>query len=149
MALAAPPGPGAGSVEGMSTPAETGHPVHAPRSSEPTGRSIQLRALHAEAVARVARLDSDIAALRADRAADNADDEHDPEGVTLSSEWARLEGLRSAALTELADVEAAVARVADGDDGRCADCGGIIPVARLVARPTATRCVECAARAEA
>ncbi|WP_169582682.1 MULTISPECIES: TraR/DksA family transcriptional regulator [Microbacterium] len=110
-------------------------------------RSSQLGALHGEAVERLRRLDDHIAQLRSDRGADNADDEHDPEGVTLSTEWARLEGLRDAAIRELAEIDAAVARVAAGDDGRCVDCGGRIPIGRLIARPAATRCVDCATRA--
>ena len=36
-----------------------------------------------------------MAELRIDRSVDTADDEHDPEGVTLSTEWARLAGLRA------------------------------------------------------
>ncbi|MGL4255959.1 MAG: TraR/DksA family transcriptional regulator [Microbacterium sp.] len=116
---------------------------------DPDDRDVRLAELHASAQSRLDGLDRDIAQLRADRRADNADDEHDPEGVTLSSEWARLAGLREDAVRELADVDAALARRAVGDDGRCADCGRPIPVARLVARPTATRCVDCAARAGA
>ncbi len=116
-------------------------------SSAAADRDARLAALRASAQRRIEGLDRDIEELRADRGADNADDEHDPEGVTLSSEWARLTGLRDDATRELADVEAARARRAAGDDGRCADCGRSIPIARLIARPTATRCVDCAARA--
>lgn len=110
-------------------------------------RDLQLAAARAAALERVAGLEREIEELRADRGADNADDEHDPEGVTLSSEWARLTGLREAAARELAEVDAAVARRDSGDDGRCADCARRIPAARLLARPTATRCVDCAVRA--
>lgn len=110
-------------------------------------RSAQLSALRDEAVERLRRLDDDIAQLRSDRGTDNADDEHDPEGVTLSAEWARLEGLRDGAVRELAEIDAALARVAAGDDGRCVDCGRRIPIGRLIARPAATRCVDCATRA--
>jgi DnaK suppressor protein len=97
---------------------------------------------------RVEYLNAGMAALRVDRAADSADDEHDPEGVTLSAEWSRLEGLREAALVERAEIDAALARVGDGTYGVCEDCGRGIPSGRLDARPTATRCVDCAARAE-
>jgi RNA polymerase-binding transcription factor DksA len=110
-------------------------------------RDVQLAGLRTSAEQRLVRLDAEIAQLRADRGADSADDEHDPEGVTLSAEWARLTGLRDGAARELADVDAALARRASGDDGRCVDCGRSIPIARLAVRPTATRCVECAARA--
>ncbi|GAB2838621.1 TraR/DksA family transcriptional regulator [Microbacterium insulae] len=110
-------------------------------------RDAQLATLRDAAQTRLDALDRDIAELRRDRGADTADDEHDPEGVTLSSEWARLAGLREDAVRELAEADAAIARRAGGDDGRCADCGRSIPLARLIARPAATRCVECAVRA--
>lgn len=106
--------------------------------------------LDAERVAartRLETLDAEIAELRLDRGRESADDEHDPEGATLSGEWSKLEGLRTAAVAELADIDAALARVADGSYGVCVDCGRAIPVARLRARPTATRCVACAERA--
>ncbi|MCW3494707.1 TraR/DksA family transcriptional regulator [Microbacterium sp. SSM24] len=115
----------------------------------PDDRDALLAALRTASQGRAEGLERAIAQLRADRGADNADDEHDPEGVTLSSEWARLEGLREDAARELAEIDAAIARREAGDDGLCADCGRSIPIARLVARPTATRCVHCAARAGA
>jgi RNA polymerase-binding transcription factor DksA len=107
----------------------------------------QLEALRAEASARIAQLTLDIDALRADRGDGNADDEHDPEGVTLSAEWSMLAGLREQEQRTLAEVEASLARIADGSAGRCVDCGQAIPAARLEARPTAVRCVACAERA--
>lgn len=103
--------------------------------------------LGAAAERRLEQLDSELDELRTDRGRESADDEHDPEGVTLSGEWSTLEGLRAATLAELADVQAALARVADGTYGVCIDCGRKIPVARMQARPTATRCVDCAAKA--
>ena len=51
-------------------------------------------------------------------------------------------------LTELAEVEAAIARIADGTYGECSDCGQPIPAARLDAYPTARRCVACQEVAE-
>jgi RNA polymerase-binding protein DksA len=77
-----------------------------------------------------------------------ADDEHDPEGSTLSGEWAMLQALRTDAERELAEIDAALQRLAGGDYGRCARCGRDIPVARLLARPVATLCVACAEKAE-
>ena len=82
-----------------------------------------------------------------DRGADTADDEHDPEGATLSHEWSRLAGLRSDAERELAEMDVALARAAAGTYGVCVDCGTRIPDERPAARPTATRCVSCAERA--
>ena len=52
-------------------------------------------------------------------------------------------------LTELAEVEAALARMADGTYGECSECGQPIPVARLTAYPTARRCVACQEALEA
>lgn len=95
----------------------------------------------------LARLDRDDESLRADRADATADDEHDPEGSTLSGEWQRVDALRRSALAERAEVTAALQRVADGTYGVCAACGRPIPVGRLEARPMATLCVECAQRA--
>lgn len=103
----------------------------------------------AELVARIARFDETLAGLQSDRGAETADDEHDPEGATLSSEWSRLAGLRADAAGELRETDAALARAAGGGYGICTDCGGVIPEARLAARPTATRCVACAAKAGA
>jgi RNA polymerase-binding transcription factor DksA len=92
------------------------------------------------------RLDADDDSLRHDRADATADDEHDPEGSTLSGEWQRVEALRRAARAELAEVEASLARVAAGTYGVCANCGRDIPVERLEVRPHATMCVACASR---
>lgn len=106
-----------------------------------------LRRFAEELDERIAALDESLAVLRSERAADSADDEHDPEGVTLSAEWSRIAGIRADALRERADAEAALARVAAGTYGVCIDCGRGIPKPRLDARPTASRCVECAERA--
>lgn len=103
--------------------------------------------LRAQATARLAAMDATIAELRADRGADVADDEHDPEGVTLSGEWARIAGLHEAAVREIAEIDDAVQRWVAGTYGVCVDCGRGIPVARLRVRPFATRCVSCAEKA--
>ena len=44
---------------------------------------------------------------------------------------------------ELAEVEAALARIADGTYGTCIDCGAEIPAARLAVNPSARRCIAC------
>jgi RNA polymerase-binding transcription factor len=49
----------------------------------------------------------------------------------------------------LADVETALARLADGTYGECIDCGAGIPYGRLSAYPAAKRCVGCQEIAEA
>ena len=44
---------------------------------------------------------------------------------------------------ELRDIHAAQARLAAGTYGVCIDCGVAVPYARLVAYPTAKRCLGC------
>ncbi len=51
-------------------------------------------------------------------------------------------------LEELKDLEAARLRLAMGSYGTCSDCGGPIDKPRLLAYPTAKRCVECQRRYE-
>jgi len=112
---------------------------------------IELRALldelHDAAAVRIAAIDDTLRELRADRQSDVADDEHDPEGVTLSGEWSRAVALEEAARREMAEIDEAVRRWEDGTYGVCVDCGRGIPIARLRARPFATRCVSCAEKA--
>lgn len=54
----------------------------------------------------------------------------------------------NAQVRELSDVEAALARLAQGVYGVCSDCGADIDEARLRAYITAKRCQECQARHE-
>ncbi|HEY7788461.1 MAG TPA: TraR/DksA family transcriptional regulator, partial [Casimicrobiaceae bacterium] len=49
---------------------------------------------------------------------------------------------------ELGEVEAALARIADGSYGICVDCGVDIPAARLAVNPSARRCIACQERFE-
>ena len=66
----------------------------------------------------------------------------------------RLNGLlgaldaRERELRELALIEAARARAAEGGYGLCADYGEPIPFDRLQANPTALRCAACQGRRE-
>lgn len=59
-----------------------------------------------------------------------------------------LSKLSDVDLTILADVFAALQRVASGTYGRCVVCGEAIAAARLEAIPEAMRCVGCARVAE-
>jgi RNA polymerase-binding protein DksA len=43
----------------------------------------------------------------------------------------------------LAEIDAALDRIANGTYGRCTNCDGQIPVERLEALPWATLCIEC------
>ena len=49
---------------------------------------------------------------------------------------------------ELEEIDAALARLADGSYGECAECGGDIGTARLEVQPTARLCIECQERLE-
>lgn len=84
--------------------------------------------------------------LRRQRADLFDDDEHDPEGLPLSAQWSRLDGLRRATEGRIAEVDAALANAEAGRYGVCIACGRPIPPGRLEARPTATLCVACADR---
>lgn len=49
---------------------------------------------------------------------------------------------------ELRQIDDALQRLAAGDYGDCADCGGTIPLARLRVEPQASQCVACESRRE-
>jgi len=49
---------------------------------------------------------------------------------------------------ELSEIEAALARLADGTYGTCVECAAPIPFARLHANPSAARCIACQERLE-
>ncbi|KAA9110874.1 TraR/DksA family transcriptional regulator [Microbacterium rhizomatis] len=97
-----------------------------------------------ELEAALAAGDRRVEAIRSARSDTPADDEHDPEGSTLSGEWSAAIGLRDAAGQELAQIALAEARLDGGTYGVCEICGSEIPLERLRARPAAARCVRCA-----
>lgn len=105
-----------------------------------------LRAARESAQRRLAEVEVQLAQLRDARGAESADDEHDPEGGTLSAEWSRIEGVRVGVMAELVGIDAAFDRVSAGSYGICEVCADPIPEGRLEVRPTATRCVRCAGR---
>ncbi|QMU96881.1 TraR/DksA family transcriptional regulator [Microbacterium esteraromaticum] len=106
-----------------------------------------LAAQRTDAAARAAHAASALASLVHDRQGSNDDDEHDPEGVTLSSEWSRLSALADAAADEVRQYDEALERWDAGAYGVCASCGRPIPEARLEVRPFARLCVPCAEKA--
>jgi len=111
--------------------------------------AVELRDLLAErreAVLERERAGDEALAMMADaRGFADADDEHDPEGATLSQEWSRVAGLGAEAQRELREIDQALSRVDAGTYGICESCGRRIPVGRLRIRPMAARCVDCAA----
>lgn len=76
----------------------------------------------------------------------NADDEHDPEGHTIAFERSQVTSLSRRLEQHLAEVDAALARLAVGTYGVCQGCGKPIDPARLEARPAARECIACASR---
>jgi len=104
-----------------------------------------LAAERAAVLERLGRLELELAGIIQSGSV-GSDDEHDPEGATLAFERQHAAALLSRARQHLADIEAAMLRLAEGGYGRCAACGGPIGAARLAARPVATTCIRCARR---
>ena len=73
-----------------------------------------------------------------------ADDEHDPEGSTLTLERAREVALLDGTEKLLAELLEAEDRLEKGTYGTCENCGSEIPEARLEAKPAARLCINCA-----
>lgn len=106
----------------------------------------RLEAERQETLLRLARLTGDFDEVVAASRASNADDEHDPEGATIAFERAQLDALARQAQQHLAEVDAALERVAAGTYGACERCGAPIGAGRLEARPVARLCIRCASR---
>jgi len=104
----------------------------------------RLLAERADAQERAAEFDDQMSEVRHARSEASADDEHDPEGPTMTQEWSQRTAVLADVQSELAEIDHALARIADGTYGVCARCGKRITVARLDARPTATLCIDCA-----
>lgn len=99
----------------------------------------------AQALARLRYLTGDFEEVVAASRDSNSDDEHDPEGATIAFERAQVVALASQVRAHLAEIDAALDRLAAGTYGVCVRCGRPIGQARLEARPTARHCIECAA----
>jgi RNA polymerase-binding transcription factor DksA len=98
-------------------------------------------------MARVASLHAELRDILESASSTTADDEHDPEGATIGFERAQAAALLASAQAQLAEIDAAVARLSGGRYGICDDCGGAIGAERLAVLPTTQRCVACASRA--
>ena len=105
-----------------------------------------LAAERARAVRRAAALEREFAQLAEAASAGGTDDEHDPEGATLAFERQHTAALLEQAREQVAAIDAALGRLAEGRYGRCDRCGQPIGKDRLTARPAALTCVRCAAR---
>lgn len=87
-------------------------------------------------------LRQDITSVNAARQDSNVDDEHDPEGATIAFELSQAAALLEQSREGLAQIEAALARVAGGTYGICAVCGSPVAEGRLEARPWTPYCIK-------
>lgn len=104
--------------------------------------------LQERASARLGKLRADLDALTATRRNESDDDEHDPEGETLSARWSMLSGLVDSTRENAAQIDAALGRLDEGSYGVCASCGRPIPFEQLEARPFREQCVPCASSSQ-
>ena len=100
----------------------------------------ELLALDAQIDALTAAFDDIVAAAEQS----NVDDEHDPEGTTIAFERQQVAALLRQAKADREAMRAALDRVEEPGYGVCEHCRGIIGVERLMALPSATRCIACA-----
>jgi RNA polymerase-binding transcription factor len=105
-----------------------------------------LAAQRADTLQRLTELEREFAAILESSGAAGTDDEHDPEGATIAFERQHAAALLTQARQHLAQIDAAMLRLAEGRYGTCEYCGGPIGAARLTARPVATTCINCASR---
>jgi DnaK suppressor protein len=114
---------------------------------EPTDGSDSTRrrlvAERAEAADRADALRGEFERILADTADRDADDEHDIEGTSMPFEREQLRATLHQAMTRLAEVDAALDRLATGTYGTCQTCGRPIGTGRLAARPSASTCFSC------
>jgi DnaK suppressor protein len=122
----------------------TGAGTPAGGQAEPPGVRVALAAERQAALEQAAGLEREFSQIVAASQADNADDEHDPEGATIAFERQHVAALLAQARDHLTAIDSALARLDAGTYGYCERCGQPIPPERLAARPTATRCVTCA-----
>jgi RNA polymerase-binding transcription factor DksA len=112
--------------------------------TSPDPRSSNLIDVQASAAARRSGLRADLDSLTAGTTDVATDDEHDPEGPTIAYERSRLSALIAQADEQLDEIQAALARIADGSYGQCDQCGTDIAKERLEALPATRTCKECA-----
>ena len=103
---------------------------------------ILLEEERARKLALLPALRADITAANSARQDSNVDDEHDPEGSTIAFELSQASALLKQSSAGLDQVDAALARIADGTYGSCAVCGEAIAEGRLEARPWTPFCIR-------
>lgn len=108
------------------------------------GRREQLHTLLDRLSQELISIESELTATRAVRANGSDDDEHDPDGIPLSSVLQGLEGQKVRLVAEFREAERAQTELEQGRYGICQRCGRAIPAARLEIKPTTRTCVACA-----
>lgn len=104
----------------------------------------RLQADRRRTLARAESLDSTVRSIVESSDLTSTDDEHDPEGATIAFEREQAAALLRSTNDHLAELDAAQARIEAGTYGLCVVCGRPVAAARLEARPTAVRCIDCA-----
>jgi DnaK suppressor protein len=87
------------------------------------------------------------AVSRADMAAEHFSHSEESHAQTMSERENEF-AMNEHETAELAQLDAALARIQSGEYGSCMDCGVDIPAERLQAAPQALRCISCQTRAE-
>jgi RNA polymerase-binding transcription factor DksA len=98
----------------------------------------QLKARLADIIERTGEIEDDLRHA--------LDDDLEEQAIDLADDEA-LEGVDDVLRAEARQIHFALARIANGTYGTCANCGEDIAPARLEARPVATRCINCASKA--
>ncbi|RFA23677.1 hypothetical protein B7R25_00050 [Subtercola boreus] len=106
----------------------------------------ELERLRSELDTELKRMTGSLDDVRDARGDASADDEHDPEGPTLSSEWSRIAGVTAELQARSTAIDGALERFERGTYGTCIRCGLPIDAGRLDARPFAELCITCARR---
>ncbi|MCU1408825.1 MAG: DnaK suppressor protein [Microbacteriaceae bacterium] len=109
----------------------------------------RLRSERANIDTEMRQLTGTLESVRDARSDASADDEHDPEGPTLSAEWSRIAGIHTELTQKSAAIDRALRRIKDGTYGICIRRGEPISKERLEARPAAELCIDCARELEA
>lgn len=114
--------------------------------AERAGLRDRIASAQERTAARIAALERDFDDIVTASADAVRDDEHDPEGATVAFERAQVAALLADARAHLAALQRAAHQLDEPDAGCCDGCGAPIGYERLLARPTATTCIDCARR---
>jgi DnaK suppressor protein len=105
-----------------------------------------LAAEREETLERLSGLEREFRGIVESAGSAGTDDEHDPEGPTIAFERQHVVAFLTQARQHLAQIDAALLRLAEGSYGTCENCGQPIGAARLAARPVTTTCIDCASQ---